>query len=50
MECSLNLTFQVNSKILLGLVNPGPPENSVVWQNTAKCKEGKLVASYVFTM
>jgi hypothetical protein len=29
--------------------NPGPQENSVIWQNTEKCKEGNVVANHVAT-
>jgi hypothetical protein len=29
-------------------ISPEPYENSVIWQNMEKCKEGKVVANHVF--
>jgi hypothetical protein len=29
-------------------ISPGPQENSVIWQNRKKCKEGKVVANHMF--
>jgi hypothetical protein len=30
-------------------ISPGPYKNSVIWPNTEKYKEGKVVANYMFS-